>query len=174
MRQGASWRAIRLESGSSPTHTATSKPSSIRSAMRMLSIRSTEIAGKRAVKSAIAGASCRMPKRRGIDAQLPARSRVRVAYGLLGFLEIGQQPRAALVIGAARLGEADLARRAVQQPRSQPFLEFLHMLADHAGGNAEPRRCAGEAGALHHLGKDPHIVEPVHRVLPIIKQIRMV
>src|SRR6202011_1073723 len=104
-------------------------------------------------------------RRRGIDAQLPARDRVHVAYGLLGFLEIGPQPRAALVKRAARLGEADLARRAVQQPRPQPFLEFLHMLADHAGGNAEPRRSAGEAAALDHLGEDPHIVEAIHGAL---------
>jgi yecA family protein len=79
--------------------------------------------------------------------------------------QIGQQPRAALVIGAASLGEADLARRAVRQPRPQPFLEFLHMLADHAGRNAEPRFSASEAAALDHLGEDPHIVEAVHEAL---------
>src|SRR5260370_1084666 len=101
-------------------------------------------------------------------AQLSARSRVHVAYGLLGFLEIGQQPRAALVIGAASLGEADLARRAVQQPCSQPLLQFLHMLANHAGGHAEPRRGAGEAGGLHPLGQDPHIVEAIHRALRLL------
>src|SRR5260370_1084668 len=106
--------------------------------------------------------------RRGIDAQLSARSRVHVAYGLLGFLAIGPQPPAALLICAASLGEADLARRAVQQARGQPLLEFLHMLADHARGNAEPRRSAGEAAAFHHLGEDPHIVEAIHRVLRLL------
>src|SRR6266853_6834185 len=107
-------------------------------------------------------------RRRSIDAQLPARDRVHVAYGLLGFLEIGQQPHAALVISAASLGQADLARRAVQQPRPQPFLEFLHMLTDHAGRNAEPRRSAGEAAALHHLGEDPQVVEAIHRALRLL------
>src|SRR5207237_3161018 len=121
---GASWRAMRLESGSSPTHTATSKPSSTRSAMRTLSISSTEIAGKRAVKSAIAGASCRMPK---VGVALTRNSpRGAACMSLTAcFLEIGQQPRAALVIGAASLDEADFARRAVQQPHSQPFLDLL-------------------------------------------------
>src|SRR4029077_14681660 len=68
----------------------------------------------------------------------------------------------------------DLARRAVQQPRSQPFLELLHMLADHAGGNAEPSRSAGEAAAIHHVCEDPHIVEAIHRAFLIIKQSRIV
>src|SRR6201981_2743301 len=44
------------------------------------------------------------------------------------------------------------------------------MLADHAGRNAEPRRSASEAGALHHLGEDPHIVEAVQRGSPIAKR----
>jgi hypothetical protein len=94
--------------------------------------------------------------------QLAARGRVHVAYGLLGFLEIGQQPRAALVIGAASLGEADFARRAVQQPHSQPFLELLHMQGDHARRNTKPGCGTGEAAAFHDLGKDPHAVEAVH------------
>ena len=85
-----------------------------------------------------------------------------VAYGLLGFFEIGQQPRATLVIGTASLGEADLARRAVQQPHSQPFLEPLYMQGDHARGNIEPGCGTGEAAAFHDFREDPHAVEAVH------------
>jgi hypothetical protein len=44
------------------------------------------------------------------------------------------------------------------------------MLADHAGGNAEPGRGIGEAAAFHHLGEDPHVVEAIHRAPSIIKQ----
>src|SRR5712691_5136917 len=42
------------------------------------------------------------------------------------------------------------------------------MLADHAGRHAEAQRGTGEAAAFHHLGKDPHVVEAVHRTLPIM------
>jgi len=46
------------------------------------------------------------------------------------------------------------------------------MLADHAGGHAEPNRGAGEPAAFHHLGEDPHVVEAVHKT--ILKQSRIV
>src|SRR5256885_719680 len=71
--------------------------------------------------------------RRGVDTQVPARSRLQVACGPLGLLEIGQEPRTALVVGAPDFREADLARGAVQQTRTEPVLECLDMLADHAG-----------------------------------------
>ncbi len=103
--------------------------------------------------------------RRGIDAQLSARSRLQVAGGLLGFLEIGQDPRAALIIGAADFREAKLAGGAVQQARPKPLLQRLDVLADHAGGVMKPRRSAGKASALHHLGEDPHALEAVHGIL---------
>jgi hypothetical protein len=57
---------------------------------------------------------------------------VHVAYGLLGFLQIGQQPRAALVISAARLSEADLGS----------FTCWLTMLADMLSRAAAPVKLA--------------------------------
>ena len=37
------------------------------------------------------------------------------AEGKLGFLDLGQEPLRAVVVGRARLGERELARRAMQQ-----------------------------------------------------------
>jgi hypothetical protein len=45
--------------------------------------------------------------------------------------EFGKDLRAAIVIGLADFGQADFPRRAVEQPRAEPILERLHVVADH-------------------------------------------
>ena len=84
---------------------------------------------------------------------------------MLGLLEIGEEPRTALVIRAADFRETDLARGAVQQTRPEPVLECFDMLADHASGEVQARRGSGEASALGHLGEDPHALEAIHGTL---------
>lgn len=71
-----------------------------------------------------------------------------------------------LVIHRAGFGQADAARGSVQQPRTQPGFQFLHLAAD--GGLGQPKRVGGsdEAALFDHLDEDQGVVEIVSHGTP--------
>ena len=74
----------------------------------------------------------------GIDAQRAARRRLLGAGDVVGLFDVGKDLNAAVVIGLADLGEADLARGALKQPRAEPVFERLDMVAHHRRRHVEP------------------------------------
>lgn len=56
---------------------------------------------------------------RGINPQRAARRRLQGAGDVVGLLDIGQNLDRAVVIGPAHLGQTDLPRGAVEQPRAR-------------------------------------------------------
>ena len=64
------------------------------------------------------------------DFQQPARLRVAPAHKILGFLAQAQDVDDALEIAGTRLGERELARRALEQAGTQALLELAHALGD--------------------------------------------
>src|SRR5262249_33691889 len=80
----------------------------------------------------------------------------------LRLFEVRQEPLAAIVVGPADFGQAHPAGRAVEQPRPEPLLELLDVLAHHARREAEARRRGREAARLYDLGEDPHALETIH------------
>src|SRR3546814_3173706 len=77
----------------------------------------------------------------------------------LGCLELARDALAMLVVDAAGLGQAELARGAVEQLRAQSQLEFLHLAADGGLGQAQGVGRGNEAAQLHHLDEDQGVVE---------------
>jgi hypothetical protein len=95
------------------------------------------------------------------------RRRLQIAGRAIGLFEVGQDLAGALVIAAPDLGQAEAARRAVQQPRPQPCLERLHVLAHHRRRQAEIARRAGKALGVHDLDEHREGGEPIHRPIRI-------
>ena len=141
---------------------ARSKPSSTMSMLRSPVLRSTDASGWRRRNSTITGET------KGAM-WVPANSRKRAAHrrlqqagGPVGLLQIIEDARAALVIGAADLGQADPPGRAVQQPHTQPLLERLHVIADHGRRHVEPPGCGGKAFGFGDPGENRKTREAVH------------
>src|SRR3546814_12140714 len=74
---------------------------------------------------------------RGAETQPAARATLQLPDRALGFLELARDALAMLVVDAAGLGQAELARGAVEQLRAQSQLEFLHLAADGGLGQAQ-------------------------------------
>ena len=98
------------------------------------------------------------------DPQPAAWRHLQCARDPIGLVELGQDLRAALVIFASDLGQAHFARGAIEKTHAKALLQVLHVLADHARRNIEPRRGAGEAADFRDLGEDPHVIEAIHFV----------
>jgi hypothetical protein len=79
--------------------------------------------------------------RGGIDAQRAARRRLQGAGDVVGLLEVGKDLDAAIVIGLADFGDADLPGGAVEKPRAEPILQRLDMVAYHRGRHVEAAAC---------------------------------
>lgn len=103
-----------------------------------------------------------MPEReRHAQPQLAARF---VAAAIeIGFrrFEFRQRAHAAVVVRLAVVGQALAARRALQQSRTEPFLEPRDRLADRRARHVEPFRGKREAAGFHYLDEGRDAVESV-------------
>jgi hypothetical protein len=63
-----------------------------------------------------------------VDSQRTAWRRLQGAGDVIGLFDIGEDLDAAVVIGPADFGEADLARGALKQPRPEPVFERLDVV----------------------------------------------
>jgi hypothetical protein len=73
----------------------------------------------------------------GVDPQRTARRRLKSAGDVVGLFEIGEYLGAAIVIGLADFGEADLACGAVEKPRAEPLFQCLDVVAHHRRRHVE-------------------------------------
>ena len=99
-------------------------------------------------------------QRRG-DAQAALRLAAAAVQLRLGRLQLGQRAHAAVVIGLAVVGQALLARGAVEQPHAQPGLQPRDGLADGRACQAQALGRQREAAGLGRLHEGFDAVEPV-------------
>ena len=100
---------------------------------------------------------------RGINPQRAARRRLQGAGDVVGLLDIGKDLDGAVVIGPAHLGQADLPRGAVEQPRAEPVLQRLDMVAHHRRRHVEPASGRGKSAAIRHPDEGRQTGQPIHR-----------
>ena len=108
----------------------------------------------------------------GEDAQRAPWFRLQGARGMVGFVQIGKDPAASVVVGFANFRQADLARRAIEEPCTEVFFERLDMAADHRCRHVEAARRGGEATAIDDLGEDGQACQPVHSIVRSGRNIR--
>ena len=96
------------------------------------------------------------------EAQRAARHDSSGAGRRFGLVEIGEELYAALVKGAAGLGERKAAGRAVEQARAEVRLELGHVPRHRRHRHAEPVGGAREAAGLDDPGEGIDGVEAVH------------
>src|SRR5262249_17546316 len=101
----------------------------------------------------------------GVDAQRAARHRLQGAGDVVGLSDVGEDQHGAVVIGAADFGETDFSCGPVEQPRAQPVLQRLHVVAHHGGGHVELGAGGGETAAFDDLTEDLKTGEPIHGII---------
>src|SRR6185436_4125113 len=69
---------------------------------------------------------------------------------------------AAIVIFAPRLGCAQLAGRAIQQPYAQMFFQTRELFTHGGLNGAELARDGGKTAGLYHPDEKPHLILSVH------------
>jgi hypothetical protein len=99
---------------------------------------------------------------RGGEPDRAARLDGRLRGLLLGFVEVGEQLDGPLVEQPPALGQADPARRALQEPRLQMRLELGDLARRGGRGNTQPLGGAGEAAQFDDLGERPDGGKAVH------------
>ena len=98
----------------------------------------------------------------------PRGSDLQARHREIGFLEIGQDGDAALVIGLPVLGRAGAAGGADQKLRAELLLQLDHVFAHGRARQAQLPRRGREAAVLHHPGEGPDAGQLVHGVGPEI------
>ena len=96
--------------------------------------------------------------RRG-QAQPAARATLQLADGAFGFFEFARDALTVLEVDVARFGEAELARRAMQELRAESSFEILHAPAHCRLRQAQRTRRGDEAAVFDDLGEDQCVVE---------------
>ncbi len=89
-----------------------------------------------------------------VDPQRPARFGGQHRNGRLGLLQFGQDALRPFEEGGPDFGKAEAACGAVEQPRSETFLQGRDLLARSRFGNAEIAGCRREVAGLGDPDKD--------------------
>lgn len=97
-----------------------------------------------------------------VDADHAARRRTGVVEQRLGIVEIGQQPRTALVVGGALGGQRDAPGGPLQQPHAQVLLQILDGIADGGAWQLQLFGRFREAAEVGDARKDAHCMQMVH------------
>ena len=97
-----------------------------------------------------------------VHPQAPAQRLATLLEHRLQLVHVPQQILAALVEGLAVVGQADLARRPVQQPRAEQAFQLLHGHGRAGLGHRQALGGAREAGHFRHPQEYPHRIEFVH------------
>ncbi len=84
------------------------------------------------------------------------------AESTFGILDIGEDRKAAAVMGLAIGGRADLPCGPLQQPHAQAPLQLFHRIRDGRGGKAEIMGGGAETAAFYDAGENPHGIQTVH------------
>ncbi len=98
------------------------------------------------------------------DPDRPRRLRPRFRQLQICFIDQPQRPAALLVIEAPGIGQAEAARRPLQQPHPDLALERGDAAADRGLGHAEQAGGGSEAAGLDHAGEHLDVVEIEHCV----------
>lgn len=98
--------------------------------------------------------------------QPATRAGLQLSYRAFGFFQFARDALAMFVVHRAGFGQADAARGSMQQARTQPGFQFLHLAAD--GGLGQAKRIGGrdEAALFDHLDEDQGVVEIVSHGMP--------
>ena len=102
-----------------------------------------------------------MPHRKRRDSRhfdQPRRFGLGSGHALLGQHRLLNDSGAVLVVNATRFGQAELARRTVQELHRQRALQRAHVPARKGFRDAELFRRAGKALGLHHVREHAHAV----------------
>ncbi len=91
------------------------------------------------------------------------------AGDVVGLFDVGEDLDRAVVIGLADLGDADLARGAVEQPRAEPVLQRLDVVAHHGRRHVELAGGGGETAGFNDPDESGQAGEAVHGEAPIIQ-----
>ena len=102
---------------------------------------------------------------RHVHAQPALRLRARAPQRFLGVRELVEDAARALQVVAALGGEADLARRAVEQPRAEVLLERRDVGAGRRTRDVEFVGGLGEGAAFGHAGEDADGGQLVHALI---------
>jgi len=87
------------------------------------------------------------------------------AGDIIRLLEVGKNLRGALVIGSADFGQADLSRRAVEQPRPEPLFQSLDVIAHHGGRHVELAPRSRKPAVVDDPDEGAEAGQPVHLCL---------
>ena len=101
-------------------------------------------------------------RHRRADAQLAPERAVDIRRGQVGLFEIGEDPRAAVIVAAPRLGQAEPARRPVDEPHAQPLLEILQPPADRRLGDIHPPGGRADPLRLDDVHEGLDFRQPIH------------
>ena len=93
------------------------------------------------------------------DAQPAAWTVLQLADRAFGLVKVAGDALAMLEIDVPCFGQAELARGPVQQLRTEPRFQFLHLAADGGLGQAQRARGGDEAAQFGHLDEDQGVVE---------------
>src|SRR5437762_2965944 len=101
--------------------------------------------------------------------QAAARCRLQRLRDVVGVIELFENLEAAVVIGLADFGQADLPRGAVEKARAEPLFESMDVSRRGAWRYPEPAACRCEPARLHHLDEGGHACHPIQRhLLPLV------
>ena len=81
---------------------------------------------------------------------------------LLGVRHFGEQPACTHDEPLTRLGQAQTARRSIEEARPEPLLQSGNSARDSRRRHAEPSRCTGEACGLDDSHEHLHLAPAIH------------
>jgi len=96
------------------------------------------------------------------DAQHAANDLLRIAGLAIRIVDFLQDTFAACVIGAARIGQAELTGAPLHQSDSKVSFDRGDMLAGHGGRQTEAPRCSDQAALLGGCSEHRHAGEAIH------------
>jgi hypothetical protein len=151
---------MKVESGNGPTRSAMSSSLSMMSTVLVGQQHLHAHVGMQRVEFTQQGRNAFDAERiRRGDPQPAARALLQLADRAFRLVQFAGDALAMLEVDVAGLGQAELARGAMQELRAQARLQVLHLAADRGLGQLQRTRGGDEAAVLHHADEDEGVVE---------------
>src|SRR6185312_5332692 len=101
-------------------------------------------------------------RERHVEVQRAARLRLHGLNRAVRLVHVGKNLHAALVVGSADFGQADLARAAIEKTHAEPVFKILYLRRHRTGRNAELARRRRETARLRDLYKGGYAGHAIH------------